>query len=178
MSQFPGQLWVGVCIHYMCNKLSKIYVDVCVRWRSSSLAPSWWVHGKSHKAREEQNQIFSLSHLLGSDPEEVSLHTLQEELKRNARQQALHLPWYSEITSNTHHSISQPLYVVWFCDFLYDATLFSGLFFLTFVYRSGIVCLKGKEGMTEWQNLHKVFSNVGIEGVLIRRHLVWHRLIC
>lgn len=41
------------------------------------------VDGKKEEAREQrQKQIFSLSHLLGGDPEEAPPHRLEDELKR------------------------------------------------------------------------------------------------
>lgn len=73
-----------VCRHMRQGVSTYKALCECVRWGSSSLcSPSigGW-REREDASRERQKQIFCLSHLLGGDPEEASLHGLQKAMKR------------------------------------------------------------------------------------------------
>lgn len=75
----------SVCA-YACDRVSTDKI-LCVRvWQVRVIlfvqSRYWWMAKREEAREQRQKQIFRLSHLLGGDPEEASLHRLQEAPKR------------------------------------------------------------------------------------------------
>lgn len=96
----------GEMAQYVCVQQSEIFRE-CV-WQVRVVLPALLDGRREEAGEERQKQIFCLSHLLGGDPEEASLHRLQEALEGKPAHAVRHCLLLSNIFSD-NRQYSRPL---------------------------------------------------------------------